>query len=213
MTTVYAAAITWGFLVFSTPMSIIVFSRVRKKHGILQARLVSLCAMAVALIVCLAALKISATIRWVNVFAFDLAYIAYCYLAVSAYQVGNPLLRVAAIIILHMPVILGYFMGTVGVLALLFLVGEKVEPPLKVERLSESLYCEITGWGMAASDSGYAVSLLKSWQSFPFMAREVYSASINETHPSDGQTGGWDCSSAFAAYQKLDGGDSRHRMR
>lgn len=130
---------------------------------------------------------ISFTVQGVNVVAVALSYFSFCYLAVSAWRIRNKLSRFVVIALATITIGIGYVLGTVGFLALLFIVGDYTNPPVQTLDVTGKLRCKVTVWGMAASDSGYTVHLYKRWGMLPFLEKEVSKAVVNETHPVDGE--------------------------
>lgn len=68
--------------------------------------------------------------------------------------------------------------GEIGWLALAWTVLEASEPP---KQMRAGVVCSITYWGAAASDSGYEVHLYKIWNWAPFLQREVFFTSVDQT--------------------------------
>jgi hypothetical protein len=118
-----------------------------------------------------------------NVITFSLSYFIYSYLALSSFQIKNKFVRFIAVIILHFPILLGYITSTIGVLALVFIIGDEMSPPVEIKWFPANLRCEVKNWGMAASDSGRNITLYQSWSIIPFLEKQIDSIVINETNP------------------------------
>ncbi|CAM3980544.1 hypothetical protein ROSA5918_17415 [Roseateles saccharophilus] len=122
-------------------------------------------------------------------FAFaSAAYLAYCFLAICTWSFKWLPLRVLALAVTAIPVAAGYVLGTVGMLGLMFIVGDYANPPIQTTNTAADLECRTTGWGMVATDSGYTVHLYKHWPAFPLIEREVARVVVNETNPGAGPT-------------------------
>ncbi|TPM92174.1 hypothetical protein [Mesorhizobium sp. B2-1-3A] len=136
------------------------------------------CALAIVLIVGLSFAGISFRMPVANYACICVAYLAYCFLAASCLGIPLKALRIGGLFVTAMPILIGYFLGTVGRLALGWTVVQSSEPP---RQMSAGVVCSITYWGSAASDSGYVVNLFKIWGWAPFLQREVFSASVDQT--------------------------------
>jgi hypothetical protein len=125
------------------------------------------------------------------------AYVAYCFVAISAWALRSRPLRILTLVATAIPVVAGYALGMVGALALIFIVGDYAEPPIQTASMADNLECRITGWGMATTDSGYIVHLYKHWPAMPLLEREVARIVVNETNPVD-DTASASCDDALA---------------
>jgi hypothetical protein len=130
------------------------------------------CVAVAAITLLLFALRISFTVVVANVCAIMVAYFAYCYIAVACWRITRPLFRGVAVAIAAIPIAIGYFLGTIGVLALALMVGDHVRPPEHIEQLQQGLTCRITTWGWIPM-SGQTVHLVRSWVHLPYIEREV----------------------------------------
>jgi len=134
---------------------------------------------------------------------FVIAYGAYCFLAVSCWQIKFLPLRIPALLGAAIPICAGYFMSTVGLLGLMFIVGDYTRAPESTEQIDMGLECRVTGWGMVASASGYTVHLYKSWSWLPFMERSAVSIPVvqigyvGDQPPKDAS-----CADAVAEYRR-----------
>lgn len=125
---------------------------------------------------------ISFTAQMANVIVFALAYFCFCYLAVSTGKIRNKLSRFLATALATITIGIGYVLGTVGFIVLMFIVSDFTDPPVKTLNVADNLRCDVTAWGMAATDSGHAYHLYKRWEMLPFLEREVSMGMINETN-------------------------------
>lgn len=173
--------VVWISLIAALPVSIALLVAVQKWCPGLQFSAVMLNASLAACIIVSAVFGIRFTHQTANVLAFILAYFSYCYLAVSAWLIRNKFIRFATMALACIPMAMGYLLATLGLLALVFIVGEWVSPPVQIQRMNDNLYCATTTWGMAASDSGYTVHLYKHWAILPFLEKEVLDIVVNET--------------------------------
>ena len=113
------------------------------------------------------------------------AFLAYWVLAGAAWTVRPRMIGTVLGVIAYTPVILSILFATVGALALVFILGDHLSPPLEARRLDTSHSCRIMGWGAAFSDGGYTVHLYRSLPWFP-LRLEIASVTVNETNPGDG---------------------------
>lgn len=200
MTSLVVLAVVWATLMFSTPLAVMVF-RCTAVHGNDKQRLLLACGVLLLVVICAIEARISFSIQGANVIALVLAYGAYCFVAVSTWNIRHKLVRMALLVVVHVPVVLGYFFATAGFLGVMFTVGEMTAQPLVKEQLTSNLTCKIHSWGLVVTDSGYTVKLYKQWQLLPLVERAVYSVSVNVTASSDSDEV-VDCHGALAAYQK-----------
>ena len=116
-----------------------------------------------------------------NVWSLLIAYAAYCFLAASCWQFERRIIRYPLGILTSLPIIFGYFTGTVGALGLLFIAGDYTSPPLETRTIDSRLLCTKTRWGSAISDEGYTIHIYQSWRYLPFLHREIARQSFDET--------------------------------
>jgi hypothetical protein len=201
MNTYIAFYVAWACLLGALPVSVGVFVVLRKQAPGLHQHIFRLC----VLVVLTTSAFVASDIRFkglaINTVSLALGYVSFCYLVVSAWGIRNKVARIMAIFVGGIPIASGYVLGTIGVLGLMFIVGDQTEPPLRTERITANLNCEVTGWGMAvvASDSGYTVHLYKNWLLLPLVEREVAKMVVNETHPVEGVSEAT-CQSVYATY-------------
>lgn len=101
-----------------------------------------------------------------NVLACCLAYAGYCVAAFSVLNLQRSRLKWPVFVLAQIPVGLGYLMGTVGALALLFIVGDAAREPAEVKPMAGRLVCRVTAWD-GIGDEGRYIDLLESWRPLP----------------------------------------------
>ena len=80
----------------------------------------------------------------------------------------------------------GYVLATVGLLGLVFIVGDYAGPPRRAVVLRPGLSCRVMNWGAAFSDDGYDVHLYRYWPWMPLLRRQVAKITVDETEPVKG---------------------------
>lgn len=178
--------LVWGGLLAAPIVAIVVFVSIKRKFPKAQAVVARSAVAALLVIACSFVLGISFTAAPINCVCLAIAYLAFCYLAVSCWLIPNKVFRVFALIGFAMPIVIGYFVVTVGFLGLAFSVGDSGNVPLHTENVRTDLVCRIIPWGMAFTDSGYTVHLYKHWAAVPFLEREVEKIVINQSEPGAG---------------------------
>lgn len=106
-----------------------------------------------------------------NIWTLGAAYFAYCFLAFGIGRLPlSGIQKNSALIIAALPVAYGYFFATVGLLAIMFIVGAYATPS-KTTRLSENLVCtRIEGGGPSG---GYELHVHREWPLAPVLHRQV----------------------------------------
>ncbi|ADG11229.1 hypothetical protein B7G68_14225 [Caulobacter segnis] len=106
-----------------------------------------------------------------NIWTLGAAYFAYCFLAFGIGRLplrGMP--RNVALILAALPIAFGYFLSTVGLLAIMFTVGAYATAS-KETRLATNLVCtRIEGGGPSG---GYALHIHRQWPLLPVLHRQV----------------------------------------
>lgn len=187
MNTFTAIFIIWADLIAALPLAVVLFKVTGRWAPRSQFLVVLGSASVLFGVLTCAVVGISFTMQGVNVVAVALAYFSFCYLAVSSWKIRNKLSRFVVMALAAIPIGAGYMLGSVGLLALMFMVGDYTNPPVQTLDVTDKLRCEVTAWGMAASDSGHTVHLYKRWKMLPFLEKEVSNAVINETHLVEGE--------------------------
>lgn len=120
-------------------------------------------------------------------FAFCLGCLyAYWIVAAAAWAIPSAWLRIPLGVLAFAPLGPSLLLGTVGVLGLGFVLGDEVDPPVEIRRLSPMLTCEVSTWGYAFSDDGYDVRIYQSPIWLPIVRRLSRTVRINETNPAPG---------------------------
>lgn len=114
------------------------------------------------------------------------AFLAYCILASTFWTLPTSIARIVAGSIAYAAFVPTYFLGTVGVVVLLFIAGDFLSPPTHVEIVRPGLSCRIMGWGAAFSDEGYDVHLYSYLPWFPLFRLQVAKVTVDETNPGSG---------------------------
>lgn len=146
--------------------------RLPARHEEVTARLLSITLGGFLALVFLANL---AGIRFVplmaNIWTLVAAYFAYCFLAFGVGRLPlRGMVRSSAMIVAALPIAFGYFMSSVGLLALFFMVGSYANPS-KETRLATNLVCtRIEGGGPSG---GYALHVHREWPLLPLLHRQV----------------------------------------
>lgn len=122
----------------------------------------------------------------IDVYAFCAAYLAYCFLAFCTWSLKLKAIRFSVLSITLLPVVVIYsHMAAGGAMLLVFVIGDHLAAPIRVEEIEGGLICRVTNWGYAFSDTGYDVNAYKPLG--PFMQKKVASLRVNETHPQLGR--------------------------
>lgn len=193
--------IAWACLIGVPPVAIGTFFFIRRRWPHALSRTVIGSTLAIVVIIGFAVPSISFISTLANVVCISIAYLAYCFLAASCWNIRLSAIRILALIIAAVPIGAGYVLGTIGFLALAFIVADSTSPPLQTTQMTKDLMCRVTGWGMAASDSGFIVHLYKRWPELPFVEREVSRIVFNETNPASTPVRA-SCTDALAGYAK-----------
>lgn len=172
----------WG----APPMAITAFFTVRRHWPGAVTRISIACALLIATVVVCCWFGVSLVSTTANAICLAATYVAYCFLAISAWRLRQLILRVLTLLVAALPIAVGYVLASVGMLGLMFIVGDYTRPPLQNTEMTTDLECRVTSWGMAASDTGYTVHLYQHWRALPFLEREVAHIVINETNPLPG---------------------------
>jgi len=114
-----------------------------------------------------------------NVWTLAAAYAAYAFLVFSIGRLPWPrTARHAAIVLGALPIAYGYFLGSVGLLGLMFTAGEYVDPPKQTLRLSQNITCVMTEGG--GLDSVYSLRLHQEWPLAPLLHLQTKVISVEE---------------------------------
>ena len=194
-TGIEAFLVIWATVLGAPPITFLAVPRIRRAwphaHGlIIIAAIVILC-FAIGTSVS----RLSFTNVWVNVVLAAICYLAYCFLAASCWQISRNVVRYIVGTVTTLPIGFGYLLGTVGVLALMWIVSDYASLPHRVEQMAPGLTCETTEWGTVLS-GGYKVHLYQRWSAIPFLEREVVVLTVGQ----DARDADKTCSDALKAY-------------
>ena len=149
---------------------------------------------------------ISAGLRFValrpNVISFAVAYFAYSFLALMCLRIPKLIVRVPSFVLALVPIAFGYWACTFGQLLLALVLGDYMNPPTAVERVSANLECRETTWGYSFTDSGHTVTLYRTWDAIPFLHQKMLSAQVTESKVSGPPDDDPSCADLAARYQK-----------
>lgn len=106
-----------------------------------------------------------------NLWALGAAYFAYCLLVFGIGRLPlSAILRNTAVSIGVLPIAFGYFLGTVGLLGVMFIVGAYSSPSTET-RLARNLVCTRTEGG--GPSGGYELHIHREWPLAPVLHRQV----------------------------------------
>jgi hypothetical protein len=149
-------------------------------------------------------LRLSFTVTPANYALCFLAYASYLFLAACCFQIRPKIIRFTALALAVIPVGIGYFLATYGIVLFALLLGDAMQQPYKTEQMSDRLVCRVIGWGNAVADSGYGVHLYQTWDAIPFVQRHVAQIIISETSPDSARKDAT-CADVLALYQRETG--------
>ncbi len=193
--------LAWACLLGAPPLAIGAFFIVRRQWPRKISTIVLVSAFVMLAVLGFTAISTSFTPPLANVASICAAYLAYCFLSASCWNIRLIALRIPVLIVASIPIAIGYLMGTIGFLGLVFIVGDYSRPPLQTTQMADNLICRVTIWGMAATDSGYTVHAFRRWPGLPFIETEVVRVVVNETNSASTPANA-SCSDAFADYAK-----------
>lgn len=75
---------------------------------------------------------------------------------------------------------LNYLLATVGLFAVVIMVGEDAAAPMQSYEIRD-LACEVTLWGGMGSDEGYAIVLYRRWTAAPWIRFRLTEVRVDET--------------------------------
>jgi hypothetical protein len=202
MTPIDSAAISIAVagLLIAPLIAVGVFAIVQSRWTSAGRRAMFVCILTIVFVAAAATAGLSFKKVLVNVALFAVAYGAYCFLVVCCWRVRLLPLRILVLLCGLIPVGLGYVTSTIGLLGLMFIVGDYSRVPHEVNQIEAGLECRITLWGMAAGASGYTVHLYRSWDWLPFIERSVVSIPVVQVGYV-GQPNDANCADAVAQYR------------
>ncbi len=183
-------------------IAFIVFAFVNSRWASVGRVTVIICILTITFVTLAAVLGFSFKNVLLNFVSFAIAYGAYCFLAICCWRIAFLPLRILAVFCTAIPVCLGYVMCTIGLLGLMFIVGDYTRDPHRLEQIDAGLECRISLWGMVGSASGYTVHLYRSWDWLPFVERAVVSIPVIQIgYDGDKPPKDADCADAVAQYR------------
>lgn len=105
-------------------------------------------------------------------------YIGFSYLVTLAFKSKGSLVTRVAGVLGAAVICFGWFMGTIGALGTLFIVGDTL--PLHSEKIGTNSLCEVTSYGNATTTEGGYVAILKHTYASVPIEREVIRKSFSD---------------------------------
>ncbi len=135
-----------------------------------------------------------------NVYWLLFCYALYCFIAISCLLIKAELLRTAMLLITVLPICVGYLLATIGLLVLMFMIGDQVDEPQRIEQMSGGFICRVWEWGMVFTGPhfDYSVHLYKTWDALPLIQQMVASEFIDVGTKQPDMS----CSDLFAQYSR-----------
>lgn len=176
--------LVWMLIVATPPVALGAFLFLRRfaPRGVAPTVWIFLAVLAVVIVAGEAGVRFVEPLA--NIWALTIAYAAYCFVTASSTLLPWPKwARITATGLAALPIMYGYVLGTVGVLALFFITYDYTEAPLERVSLAPGVVCTKTSWG-ALDVGGYNLRIHRQWSSF--MWREEKIVSIDLEHPDRG---------------------------
>jgi hypothetical protein len=192
----------WALLI-APLLALTIFSMIRRRWPVAPVRIAVAAAMFLGIFVACLRAGVSFIDTAANLAVILAAYAAYCLIALTTLQIPRRLLRVVALVVAMVPIAFGYILATVGALVLAIVVSDIAGPSRQTQEMRPGLVCDIRLWGGVPADSGYVVSLYRTWPFVPLLRYEAVRISIDQTGP--GMPRSANCQDALAQY---DGGRS-----
>jgi hypothetical protein len=170
--------VQWAILL-APPLALCSFLAIRRRPSWLRKAAFVGCAIVLVAKLLFVVFRLSFAVPSLNLHAFAVVYIAYCYIAFSCWQVRRLLFRAVVLVTAMLPMAYGYLVATLGVWGLAFAVSDYVRPPEHVELLRSGLTCRITSWEIFVN-YGLVAHLYKSWTAIPFVEQEIARIAVND---------------------------------
>jgi hypothetical protein len=117
-----------------------------------------------------------------NIASVALIWPAWCFCCACGCWAKQPLPRAPSWFVAVPSVGLGYLLGTVGYLGMLFIVGDIVSPPIPTQSFeTPELACETTLWGGPGAGSGHSIVLYRKWTAVPWLRFRLTEATVDDT--------------------------------
>ena len=117
--------------------------------------------------------------RGLNVMSWGGGYAALCGLLACWRSRQSRVIQIIGTGVLMLAVLAGYTASTVGLLALIFVLGDLVRAPRHSQTFESGLVCRTTVWGASFSDSGDLFTLVRPLPGLPGVHRVVFTAMTN----------------------------------
>lgn len=175
----YIARLIWGGLLLIPVAVFAIFSINRPRR--LSLWFPGISAGILTLTYVLAEQRFSFVDQVTNTYWLLFCYALYCLLVASCLLIKAELLRAVMLLVTALPICVGYFLATIGLLVLMFMISDQVEEPQRIEQVSSGFICRVWKWGMVFTGPhfGYSVHLYKTWDALPLIQRLVASEFID----------------------------------
>lgn len=187
-------AICWAMLLGGPIITFLAWHLLR--HSLCLQHTILVTGSFILLMLVLTAASINTSSASLNQLLCYATYVTYSLLAACTFSIHRLWLRIPVALLLYLPVLAGYLLGTIGALGLCFIIEESF--PQEIHPFRPGLVCEVTYWGWAGSDEGDDYVLYRYWPRFPWIRRAVGSLSV-DFDSTDGPGG--DCNSLFQDYE------------
>jgi hypothetical protein len=185
--------IVWTALLLGPTFGIILARIAAGKSGGLR-RLVWISSGCLVFVVAADYLGLRTSFALANLIFWVAAFLSICAVSGAIWTIERKPIRIALGILSHLIFVPGYILGTIGILGLMFIMADYLEPPQRISTLQPGLSCEVMGWGNATSQSGYDVSLYRYLPFLPLIRLKVASITVNQSNTRSGRTSA-DCES------------------
>jgi hypothetical protein len=118
----------------------------------------------------------------VSILWFFVGYFTYCFFAAFCFRIKRKALRFLSLVILAVPIVLGYALATVGRLGLMFILADVLAKPSYSQVTADGLNCKVTGWGGAWGDSGFRGGLYRTWSFVPLIQKEITWIDVDQSN-------------------------------
>lgn len=159
--------VAMGVLLIGPPVMAWLAVWARSKPPILL-RLIVSAGVLLALVVCGAWAEVSFVQPLLNLVAIWLAYLALAFLAVAlAFTPWPRWLTVPIQLVAALPILLGYLLGSFGVLILVIFLGRSLEPVQQTQPMSGGVVCRSRILQGMPDDDALLVEVFRTWPPLP----------------------------------------------
>lgn len=181
----------WILLLSAPAAALVAHLLINSLPPLFQRRVAKTLAVLSAALLIVVLLAAVAGIRFVpilaNIWMLAAAYFGYSFLVLAIERLpSRRMIRLTALVFAALPIAYGYFMSSVGLLALTFTAGLYVDPPLQTVRLNANTICVMTNSGWL--DSGHFLRVHHEWPLLPLLHRQTQVIPLNIERPSAGLT-------------------------